>query len=42
MGNTLPLQSHHQQSAATGHLIIDSGTNMSVMGRMWAVVDNAG
>ena len=40
VGNTLSLQSHHQQSAATGHLIIDSGTNMSVMGRTWAVVDD--
>ena len=26
----------------TGHLIINSGTNVSVMGRTWAVVDNTG
>ena len=32
VGRTLSLKSHHQQSAATGHLIIDSGTNVSVMG----------
>ena len=31
-----------QQSAITGHLIIDSGTNVSVMGRTWAVVDDTG
>ena len=32
VGRTLSLQSHHQQSTTTGHLIIDSGTNVSVMG----------
>ena len=42
VGNTLSLQSHHQQSALPGHLIIDSGTNVSVMGRTSAVVDNTG
>ena len=41
-GKTLSLKSHHQQSANTGHLIIDSGTNVSVMGRTWAVVDDTG
>ena len=35
-GNTLSLQSHQQQSTSPGHLIIDSGTNVSVMGRTWA------
>ena len=42
LGRTLSLKSHHQQSATTGHLIIDSGTNVSVMGRTWAVVDETG
>ena len=42
VGKTLSRKSHHQQSAATGHLIIDSGTNVSVMGRTWAVVDDTG
>ena len=30
------------RSAIKGHLIIDSGTNVSVMGRKWAVVDDTG
>ena len=42
VGTTLSLQSHKQQSTSQGHLIIDSGANMSVMGRTWAVVDNTG
>ena len=32
VGRTLSLKSLHQQSAATGHLIIDNKTNVSVMG----------
>ena len=42
VGRTLSLKSHHQQSAATGHMIIDSGTNVSVMGCTWAVVEDTG
>ena len=43
-GTTLTLQSHKQQSTSNGHLIIDSGTNVSVLGCTvtWAVVDDTG
>ena len=41
-GTTLSLQLHNQQSTSQGHLIIDSGTNVSVLGCTWAMVDDTG